>query len=372
MRRFLFILLLSIIVVSAACLGSENGGGTTPSPSTATNSQAGTTTSQEPTTWDMEIVWNLSTSGIPFMDLSPDGSLSAVIDWDDAYLYLVRPDGESVSFDLQGHDAVKPVVSGVVVKDDKAYVLAGYAEFAGLRIYSWGGQTGEERHGWAGSVADWIARSSSGNHLCYLITTGATRQELYCDGVKTVLENAGDYGMVGVSDTGLVAVGDSKKGVLLFKNGSKILTLNPESHMVVLYGDRIIGGFEGKLKVLDLEGNTLAESEKYDLRWMSLIIPTVRATKDYIIWTDEYSGTHVLDWNLREVKSLPGLMRFANENFVVTEKEGVIHCYSLRDFHEVFSVEAPVESMGYVELSEDGRVMLVSGEYGDFWLYTSG
>ncbi len=369
MKRFLFILLLSIVIISAACLGPESQ---TSSPAPTTSSPS-TTTSQEAQSWKMKLVWNLSTVGIPFMDMAPDGSLSAVIDFEGAKLYLVKPNGESVAFGLQGTDPVKPVVAGVVVKGGEAYVLADYAEFAGVRVYSWNGQTGEERHGWAGSVADSIAVSPSGNHLCYLVTTGATTQELYCDGVKTKIENAGDYSMVDVSDTGLVAVGSGGEAgdVLIFKNGSKVLTLEPDTHMVIVYGDRIIGQFNGKMEVIDAEGNVLAESGEYGVSWKDLLIPNVRATEKYVIWTDEYEGTHVLTWNLTEVKAIPGYARFANENFVITEKEGTLHCYSLDDFHEVFSVEVP-DTVGYVRLSDDGKVLLVSGNTGGFWLYVKG
>lgn len=376
MRRFVLILLLSLVIVSAACLGQDNPStssapATTSSPSSQSPSE--TTTSQAPQSWEMKLVWNLSTVGIPFMDMSPDGSLSAVIDWNNADLYLVKPSGESVAFDLQGGDAVEPVVAGVVVRDGKAYVLASYAEFAGIRIYSWEGKIGEERHGWAGAVADSIAISPSGNHICYLITTGATTQELYCNGVETTIENAGSYNMVDVSDTGLVAVGSGGEAgdVLIFRNGSRVMTLSPDSHMVILYGDRIIGQFEGELRVLSSKGNVLARSGRYSLRWYSLLIPRVQATERYILWTDGFEGTKALTWNLREVKGLEGFMRFANENFVVTEKNGTLHCYSLDDFHEVFSVRAPTENVGYVRLSDDGKVMLVSGDTGGFWLYTA-
>ncbi|ASJ06466.1 hypothetical protein [Thermococcus pacificus] len=378
----LILTLLGMVAASGCLDGGEESSKTSPTSSTTaptsslpmTSKPSETTTSQAPQSWEMELVWNVSTSGIPLLDMSPDGSLSAVIDWNNADLYLVKPSGESVTFDLQGDDAVEPVVVGVVVRDREAHVLADYAEFAGVRIYSWEGQTGEERHGWAGAVADSIAISPSGNHLCYLITTGATTQELYCDGVKTTIENAGGYNMVDVSDTGLVAVGSGGEAgdVLIFKNGSRVMTLSPDSHMVVLYGDRIIGQFEGELRVLDAEGNVLARSGQYCLRWYSLLIPSVRATEKYLLWTDEFEGTRVLTWNMTEVKSLEGFMRFANENFVVTVKGGVIHCYSLRDFHEVFSVKVPGESLGYVRLSDDGRVLLVSGEFGSFWLYVKG
>ncbi|KUH32518.1 hypothetical protein APY94_09480 [Thermococcus celericrescens] len=79
--------------------------------------------------------------------------------------------------------------------------------------------------------------------------------------------------------------------------------------------------------------------------------------------------THVLTWNLTDVGTLPGFTYFANENFAVTSKDGVIHCYSLEDLHEVFSVKVPGDSLGYIKLSDDGKLMLVSGETGGFWLY---
>ncbi|MBP1911451.1 hypothetical protein [Thermococcus stetteri] len=370
MRRFLPFLLLSLVVVSAACIGSGGQGSTThvESPTGSHSSQVSSSTAT-PETWNMALVWNLSSGTLPFMDLSPDGSLAAVIDWNNGILYLVKPSGESVSFRVWEGEDVKPTLSGVAIRDGVAYVLASYEGFAGVRKYSWNGSAGEERHGWAGSVADDIARSPSGNHLCYLVTTGATTQELYCDGVKTILENAGSYNMLDVSDTGLVAVGSGGEAdsVLIFKNGTEVLTLQPDTHMVVVYGDRIIGQFDGKLRVLNAAGKVLAESEEYTLRWARLLIPSVRATKEYVLWTDEYEGTHVLTWNLTEVRSLPGYMRFANENFVVTLKDGTLHCYSLRDFHEVFSVKAPGD--GLVRLSDDGKVMLVSDEYGSYWLY---
>ncbi|WP_297500713.1 hypothetical protein [Thermococcus sp.] len=84
----------------------------------------------------MELAWNISTSDIPFMDMNPDGSLSAVVDWERVYLYLVRPDSKSAAFDVRGEDPVKPVIAGVIVKGGRAYVIASYADFAGVRVYS--------------------------------------------------------------------------------------------------------------------------------------------------------------------------------------------------------------------------------------------
>ncbi len=129
MRRFLLILLLSIVVLSAACVGSGNNPPTstsetsTPPSSSSTTVTSSTsspgetspteTSTPEPQRWNMTVVWNISTVGIPFMDMSPDGSLSAVIDWNNHIVYLVKPDGTAVSFDVQGgNDDVEPVISG--------------------------------------------------------------------------------------------------------------------------------------------------------------------------------------------------------------------------------------------------------------------
>ena len=317
----------------------------------------------------MVMVWNLSAGRIPIMDMDNNGSLSAVVDWDRGYLYLVKPDGESRSFDLQGSDAVEPVVAGVVVKEGKAYVLANYAGFTGIRVYSWNGKVSEERNGGTGSVADWISASPNGKHVCYLITTGATTQELVCDGRKTTLKGAGSYSMVEVSDGGLVAVGSGGEAgnVLIFRNGSRILTLRPESHMVVLYGDRIVGELGGRLKVLNEKGDVLAESGGYKLKWSPLLTPNLRATGMYLLWTDG-KKTLILTWSLRRVHTLPGRLLFANENFAITAEGKTLDCYSLRDFHRVFRLEVP-ERPGLVELSHDGRVLLVSSNDGRYWLY---
>lgn len=72
---------------------------------------------------------------------------------------------------------------------------------------------------------------------------------------------------------------------------------------------------------------------------------------------------------LEEVWTLPGFPYFANESFAVSERGRTLHCHSLDDFHKVFRVEVPVDSIGYVRLSDDGKVMFVSGDAGDFWLY---
>jgi len=140
------VVLLSLLLFSAACLGS---GGSQSTPS-----------APEPGEWNMGVVWHVDTSDMPVMDLAPDGSLAAAIDYLGHRLYLVRPDGSSVSFDLkEPEDIVEPVVFGVALVNDKAHVLGSYAEFSGLRIYSWSGKTGETHEGGAGAVADGILRS---------------------------------------------------------------------------------------------------------------------------------------------------------------------------------------------------------------------
>ena len=360
MKRFLFILLLSIVIISAACLGPESQ---TSSPA-STTSNPSTTTSQEAQSWEMKLVWNLSTVGIPFMDMAPDGSLSAVIDFEGAKLYLVKPNGDSVAFDLQGTDPVKPVVAGVVVKGGEAYVLASYTEFAGLRIYSWNGQTGEERHGWAGSVADNIVRSPSGNHICYLITPDAGKQELYCDGKRLNL-GSDEYTIHSVSDSGVVVLGRGDES-LVFKEGNKVLEL--ESGNVIAYGDKILASEDGKLMVYSLSGEVLAEKEGYTFKMTTLMRWTLVPTEKYLFRYEPLEDTSVLTWNLAELRTLTGFPYFANENFVVMGDGKSLHCYSLNDFHEVFSVEVP-DTVGYVRLSDDGKVLMVSGDVGSFWLY---
>ncbi len=336
------------------------------------------TPEQELDSWNMKLVWSTSVStGIPFLDLSPDGNLAAAIDFDGAKLYLVKPTGESVLFKLKKMDeAVEPAVAGVALKDGKAYVLASYQEFAGVRIFSWEGQVGEERHGWSGSVADSIARSPDGSHLCYLITTGATTQELYCDGVKTVLEDAGEYSMLAISDSGLVAIGGQDGNVLVFKDGNRVFTMKPDNEMVLVYDDKIIGQFNDTLKVVDSDGDVLAQSRDYELRWTTLLRPTLLASEKYLFWYEPLGNTHVLNWKLTEVRQLPGFPFFANDGFVLTGGQqgdggSILHCYSLTDFHEVFSVTVPTESIGYVKLNDDGKVLIVSGENKGFWLYSS-
>jgi hypothetical protein len=373
MRRLFFILLLSLIVVSAACMGSGNqgkthtgrttGDSTSPSLSHPTPTQTTTSTPSMPERWNMTLAWNLSSGTLPFMDLSPNGSLAAVIDWNNAYLYLVKPNGESVSFDLQEADAVEPVVSGVAIKDDVVYIVASYAEFAGVRKYSWDGLVGEEKHGWTGSVSDQIARSPSGNHLCYLVTPDAGRQELYCDGVKMELKGD-DYALTGVSDTGVVVLtrGDN---ALILKEGSEILSLNTSN--VIPYRDKLIASEGNYLRIYDLNGTLLAEKEGYPFKMTTLFRWTLLPTGKYLFRHEPLEDTSVLTWNLSEVRVLPGFPQFANENFVIMLDDNTLRCYSLRDFHEVFSIKAP--GGGLVKLSDDGKVMLVSDEYGKYWLY---
>lgn len=363
MNRGILILLLSIVLFSAACLGN---GTQTPSSST-TGPFSGTNTSQSPETWEMKLVWSVSTSGIPFMDMSPDGSLSAVIDFEGAKLYLVKPDGESTVFDVQGEDPIKPVIAGVALKDGKAHVLASYTEFAGLRIYSWEGLRGEERHGWAGSVADNILRSPSGNHLCYLITPNAGKQELYCDGKKLTL-GSDEYALQSVSDSGVVVLTIDDESLVL-KEGERVLGLKTGTAMA--YGDRILASEDGKLRVYSLSGEVLAEKEGYTFKRTTLARWTLIPTGKYLFRYEPLEDTAVLTWNLSEVKTLPGFPYFANENFVVMGDENTLHCYSLEDFHEVFSLEVPGD-IGYVRLSNDGKTLLVSGETGNFWLYRAG
>jgi hypothetical protein len=306
----------------------------------------------------MTLVWNIATAGISFMDLSPDGSLGAVIDWNKGVLYLVNPNGESRAFNVWKGEMVQPTISGVAIKDGIAYVLAKYEEFVGVRKYSWDGKVGEERHGWSGSMPDQIARSPSGNHLCYLVTPDAGRQELYCDGVKMELKGD-DYVLTGVSDTGVVVL-TREDSALIFKEGSRILGLNTSN--VIAYDDRLIASEGDYLRVYDLSGNLLAEKEGYTFK-----IGTLLATGKYLFRNEPLEDTSVLTWNLSEVRVLPGFPQFANENFVIMLDDNTLRCYSLRDFHEVFSIKAP--GGGLVKLSDDGKVMLVSDEYGKYWLY---
>ena len=316
----------------------------------------------------MKIVWNISTTGIPFMDLSPDGSLAAAVDWNGHRLYLVKPDGSSISFDLmEKQDIVEPVPAGVAIFEEKAYVLASYGEFTGVRIYSWSGKVGETHEGGAGSVPDEIIRSPSGNHLCYLVTVTATDQVLVCDGEKFKLENV--YSLKWISDSGLVLLDRDKKEVVM-KNGRRLLVLNT-TH-VLAYGDKLLASYGDTLKILSLDGTVLSSKDGAGFGQTMLLRWTLIPTKRYIFRHEPLEDTHVFTWNLTEVRTLPGFPYFANENFVVTAKDGVIHCYSLDDFHEVFHVKVPGDSLGYIKLSEDGKVMLVSGDVGNFWLYAAG
>jgi hypothetical protein len=297
------------------------------------------------------------------MDLTPDGSLGAVIDWNGGVLYLVKPNGESTAFNVWEGDMVQPTISGVAIKDGVAYVLAKYEEFVGVKKYSWGGKVGEERHGWEGSMPDQIARSQRGNHLCYLVTPDAGRQELYCDGVKMELKGD-DYALTGVSDTGVVVLtrGDN---ALVFKEGSKILSLNTSN--VIAYKDRLIASEGDYLRIYDLNGTLLSEKEGYTFKMTTLYRWTLLPTGKYLFRNEPLEDTSVLTWNLREVRTLSGFPEFANENFVVMLDDDTLRCYSLKDFHEVFSIKAP--GGGLVKLSDDGKVMLVSDEYGKYWLY---
>ncbi|NJE11248.1 hypothetical protein [Thermococcus sp. MAR1] len=366
-KAILLALMIAGMVIASGCMGE---GTTTGSPSPTTSSQPSTTqpettTTQEPSTWEMKAVWSADTTGIPFMDMSPDGSLSAAIDWNRGLLYLVKPDGSNTTLNLRRNSGeIGPVVSSIAVVGDQAWVLASYGGFAGIRIFSWNGFVGEERHGGAGAVADYMLRSPSGNHLCYLVTVSPTEQELHCDGEKITL-TPDDYDLKSISDSGLVVLSE-KERAFVFKDGERILTFN--TSRVIAYRDKLLVSEDGKLKVFSGEGKLLAEgSYPFDqtvlLKWT--LIPTGR----YLLWHEPLGDTHVLTWNLTEVKVLPGFPYFANENFAVTAKDGVIHCYSLGDFHEVFSVKIPGDSLGYIKLSDDGKVMLISGETGNFWLY---
>ncbi len=323
---------------------------------------AGCTTAKHEENWKMKLIWHVETFGIPLMDMSPDGKLSAAIDWNRHLLYLVDSNGNAVSFDVQENDPVEPVVTGVVAANGKAYVLMSAAEFAGVRIYTQNGLAGEERRGWSGAVSDEILRSPSGNHLCYMVTVAATKQELYCDGSKVELENK--YSLISISDSGLVVLATGDKALVL-KNGGKLLNLNSKN--VIAYKDRLLVSEDGKLRIYDESGKLLAEKEGYTFGQTTLLRWTLVPTKDYIFWHEALGDTHVLTWDLDEVRTLPGFPYFANDNFVVTVKDGVLHCYSLRDFHKVFNLT--ITEIGYVRLSNDGKLLLISGDDGNFWLY---
>ena len=367
--KALVIPLIAGMLLLAGCLG---GSGTSTSNSrthtytpTSSSPQTQTTTAPGPETWNMSVVWHVNTSNMPVMDLAPDGSLAAVIDWWGHRIYLATPDGSAVSFDLmEPGDIVEPVVAGVAIVEGKAYVLGSYGEFTGVGVYDWSGKVGETHEGGAGSVPDDILRSPSGSHFCYLMAVTATDQVLVCDGTKLELENK--YSLKWVSDSGLVLLDKGNKEVVM-RNGSAVLTLNTTS--VLAYGDKLVASYGDTLKVLSLDGKVLASIEKAGFGQTTLLRWTLIPTKNYIFRHEPLEDTHVFTWNLTEVKVLPGFPYFANDNFVVTAKDGVIHCYSLDDFHEVFHVRVPGDSLGYIKLSEDGKVMLVSGEYGDYWLY---
>ncbi|WP_245610453.1 hypothetical protein [Thermococcus celericrescens] len=187
-KAILLALLIASMALASGC--TEGRGATTGSPSPTTSSQPSasqpeTTTTQEPSIWKMKIVWSADTTGIPFMDLSQDGSLSAAIDWNRGLLYLVKPDGSNTTLNLRRNEGeIRPVVSGVAVVGDRAWVLASYGGFAGIGIFSSDGLAGEERRWGAGAVADYMLRSPSGHHVCYLVTVSPTEQELHCDGAK--------------------------------------------------------------------------------------------------------------------------------------------------------------------------------------------
>ncbi|ASJ01712.1 hypothetical protein A3K92_04725 [Thermococcus gorgonarius] len=309
----------------------------------------------------MTLVWHLDKHGEPFMDLTPDGSLAAVVDWERAIVYLVKPNGTDRSFEVEEG----AVISGIAIKNETVYVLGSYKDYSGVKKYSWWGPVGVEKHGWAGSVADSIARSPSGNHLCYLVTTGATTQELYCDGKKMEL-NPNDYDLNSVSDSGVVVLARADKA-FVFKEGLEMLSFNTSN--VIAYRDRLLSSEGEKLRVYSLNGDVLAKREGYTFRMTTLMRWTLIPTGKYIFRYEPLEDTSVLTWNLTELRTLPGFPYFANENFVVTAKDGLIHCYSLEDFHEVFSMKVPGDSLGYVKLSNDGRVLILSDEFGGFWLY---
>ncbi len=305
----------------------------------------------------MKAVWNVSTVGIPWMDMSPDGSLSAVVDDEGAILYLVKPDGTSVSFDLKRNDAVRPIVSGVAVLNGKAYVAGTYQNFAGLRIYSWNGLVSEEKHGWSGSIGEEVVRSPSGNHMCY-----RADNKLFCDGKRIQL----DYNILSVSDSGLVVLSTGDRSIVLGE-GRELFSLNTNSALA--YKDRVLASEDGKLRIYSSNGELQAEKEGYTFDRTILLRWTLIPSEKYIFWHEAFENTHVLAWNLSEVGELPGFPYFANENFVVTGKDDVLHCYSLKDLHEIWSVER--NDIGYVRLSDDEKVLLVSGETGGFYLYTA-
>ncbi len=154
---------------------------------------------------------------------------------------------------------------------------------------------------------------------------------------------------------------------IILKEGQELFGLNTSE--VIAYRDRILASEDEKLKVYTSSGELLAEKEGYGFRQTTLLRWTLIPTEKYLFRHEPLENTYVLTWNLTKVGELPGFPYFANENFVVTGKDGVLHCFSIQDFHEVWSVER--DDVGYVRLSDDGKVLLVSGETGGFWLYTS-
>ncbi|WP_297500716.1 hypothetical protein [Thermococcus sp.] len=163
----------------------------------------------------------------------------------------------------------------------------------------------------------------------------------------------------------MVVLGIGDKSLVL-KEGEKLLEINSGS--VIAYRDRLLASEDGKLRVYSLSGKVLAEREGYTFRMMTLMRWTLIPTAKYLFRYEPLEDTSVLTWNLSEVRTLFGFPYFANDNFVIMGEEGTLHCYSLEDFHEVFSVDVPVD-IGYVKLSNDGRILLVSGEMGGFWFY---
>jgi len=205
--------------------------------------------------------------------------------------------------------------------------------------------------------------------MCYLVTLSPTKQLLTCDGLKTKLEST-DYAINAVSDTGVVVLRRELAGAIVIKDGERLLTLNTPS--VISYDDKLLVSENDTLKILSLKGEVLASREKAGFGLTTLLRWTLIPTKRYIFRHEPLEDTYVFTWNLTEVKVLPGFPYFANENFVVTAKGETIRCYSLNDFHEVFNVKFLGDSIGYIRLSDDGRVMLVSGEIENFWLYAEG
>ena len=182
-----------------------------------------------------------------------------MVDDEGAVLYLVKPDGTSVSFDLKRNDAVRPVVSGVAVLNGKAYVAGTYQNFAGLRIYSWNGLVSEEKHGWSGSIGEEIVRSPSGNHMCY-----RADNKLFCDGKKIQL----DYNILSVSDSGLVVLLAGDRSIILGE-GRELFSLN--TNRALAYKDRVLASEDGKLRLYSSNGELQAEKEGYTFDRITLL-----------------------------------------------------------------------------------------------------